>query len=584
LIGEDGRPAAKALEVLAAIDDPHFTTELALFNLEFNLDPFDLAPNVLSQMENQILELLEMAHRGAEAAGARVVLTGILPTLEKSDLTLANMTPKPRYFALNQAIQRLRGSAFEFNINGIEELTVSHESVMLEACNTSFQIHFQVNPGRFARLYNAAQAVAAPVLAAAVNSPLLFGKRLWSETRIALFQQSVDTRTGSSYLRHQEPRVSFGDRWLDDSVLEIFREDIARFRVLLSDEISEDPAAALDRGEVPSLRALRLHNGTVYRWNRPCYGILGGKPHLRIENRILPSGPTPRDEVANAAFWFGLVHNLADQHDPLRSQLEFDEARQNFFAAARSGLNAQFNWLGHQPIAAADLVLGELLDRSRQGLADLGIAAQEIETYLGVIHERVESRRTGSRWALDSLAGMRGAGTPTERMAALTLATLENQKKGAPVSAWPPAGLEDRNRWKQHYSRVGDLMSTDLFTVNQDDLLDLVACLMDWKYIRHVPVEAPGNRLVGLVTHRTLLRHMASGQGQQGESIPVHKVMETKLYTAGPNTPTLEALDIMQRHQIGCLPVVEGDRLVGIITEGDLAKISGQVLRQLLAD
>ena len=582
LVDDFGRPAAKALEALEAIDDPHFTTELGLFNLEFNLDPYDLSPDCLSRMEGQIHELLKKARRGAREVGAQVIMTGILPTLEKSDMSLRNMTPMPRYLALNEAIQKLRGSDFEFYISGKDELTVTHESVMLEACNASFQIHFQVDPSRFAQLYNIAQAVAAPVLAIAANSPLLFGKRLWRETRIALFQQSVDTRISKSHLRQQQPRVSFGEHWLDGSVLEIFREDIARFRVILSDESVEDPFAALARGEAPSLKALRLHNGTVYRWNRPCYGILNGKPHLRIENRILPSGPTPRDEVANAAFWFGLVRNLADDLGDVRPHLDFDEARQNFFAVSQLGLNAQVTWFEHRELPAQQLIQ-ELLPGAQAGLEALGVASDEAETYLGVIAERVECRSTGARWLLDSLAEMRGVGSISERMAALTQGTIENQTTGKPISTWPLARLATSNRWKEHYGRVGDLMSTDLFTVNEDDAIDLVACLMDWKFIRHVPVEAGDHRLVGLVTHRTLLRHMSSGRGKPGEPIPVREIMVKNLITANPDTSTLEALELMESNRIGCLPVVEEDRLVGILTEGDFAKISGQVLRELLS-
>ncbi|HSN53064.1 MAG TPA: hypothetical protein VLT32_00255, partial [Candidatus Sulfomarinibacteraceae bacterium] len=263
LIDPHWRPAPIALEVLEAVNDPHFTTELARFNLEFNLDPLLFGGRCLSDMEWQIGELLGRARAAAQSCGGDVLLSGILPTLVKSDLELDSMTPNPRYSALNDAMTRLKGGAYEFYLKGVDELHLHHDSIMVEACNTSFQVHFQVAPHEFARLYNIAQAVAGPVLAAAVNSPLLFGKRLWRETRVGLFQQSVDTRRTMPHLREQTPRVSFGRHWVKSSALEIFREDIARFRTLLSTEMDDDPFVEIEEGRAPSLKALRLHNSTV---------------------------------------------------------------------------------------------------------------------------------------------------------------------------------------------------------------------------------------------------------------------------------------------------------------------------------
>ena len=289
LVGPGWRPAPIATEVLAAIEDPRFTTELAKFNLEGNLDPVVFGKGCLSQIEAQLEELVGLARDGARECGGEIALCGILPTLRKSDLGLDNMAPVPRYFALNRAMNKLRGGSYDFQIKGMDELIVKHDSVMLESCNTSFQVHFQVAADEFAKLYNIAQVVAAPVLAACTNSPLLFGRRLWRETRIALFQQAVDTRSTSHDLRVRQPRVSFGRQWVKESATELFREDIARFKILLGGDTDEDPFAEIRAGRPPKLQALRLHNGTVYRWNRPCYGITEGKPHLRIENRYVPS-------------------------------------------------------------------------------------------------------------------------------------------------------------------------------------------------------------------------------------------------------------------------------------------------------
>ncbi|MCB1055027.1 MAG: CBS domain-containing protein [Acidobacteria bacterium] len=582
LIDRDGRPAPLALAMLEAVDDPHFTTELARFNLEFNVDPLDLAPHCLSQLEGQIDGLVKKARSAADTLGAEVLLTGILPTLVKSDLTLDNMTPVPRYFTLAEAFQNLRGSAFEFNIEGIDELTLTHDSVMVESCNTSFQVHFQVDPERFAPLYNIAQAVAAPVLAAAANSPLLFGRRLWRETRIALFQQAVDTRGTKLTLRQLQPRVSFGEEWLKESVLEIFRKDIARFRVLLSSDVGEDPFAELAAGRAPSLAALRLHNGTIYRWNRPCYGIGQGRPHLRIENRILPAGPTVVDEVANAAYWFGLIRGLSDEVGDITRHMDFDIAKENFFAAARQGLDAHLTWLDGRIVPATELATGQLLPLARRGLDALGIASEDSDRYLGVVEERVRRGRTGARWMLLSLAGMKQEGAQGERMASLTQGLLVRQKGGAPVSGWDLAELRENEAWKGHYTEVQHLMSTDLFTVNEDEVVDLVACLMDWQHIRHVPVEDDQHRLVGLMSHRSLLRLMTHGGERRAESIAVRDLMQKEVITISPQASTLEALELMKQHRIGCLPVVENERLVGIITERDFLKIAGKLLEEFL--
>ncbi len=446
LVDPHWRPAPIATEVLELLGDPHFTTELARFNLEFNLDPLVFGGNCLSAMEWQIGELLGKAREAARRCGGDILLTGILPTLVKSDLGLDSMTPNPRYFALNDAMTRLKGGAYEFYLKGVDELHLNHDSIMVEACNTSFQVHFQVAPHEFAQIYNIAQAVTGPVMAAAVNSPLLFGKRLWRETRVGLFQQSIDTRRSMPHLREQAPRVSFGRRWVKSSALEIFREDIARFRTLLSTEPDDDPFEEIAQGRAPSLKALRLHNSTVYRWNRVCYGISDGKPHLRIENRVLPSGPTPRDEVANAAFWFGLVSGCLVRYGDITKHMSFDHAQANFSAAAELGLSAQFAWAGGVPKPADQLILDEFLPIARDGLQASGIDGADIDLYLGTIEERVRSRRTGARWQLDSLCRPRIQG------AALGT-SFRGHRRHRGETAGGPAGCdmgagEARGRWR----------------------------------------------------------------------------------------------------------------------------------------
>ena len=269
LIDRAHKPACRALEILEVIGDRRFTHELGLFNLEANLSPRLLGGDCLRQLEAEAQEIYRRARETAARFDCDIALVGILPTLSKSNLGLESMVPTTRYHALNDAICALRGKNFEFTINGIDQLSMQHDNVMLEACNTSFQVHFQVSPEHFARNYNIAQAITAPLLAAAVNSPILLGKRLWHETRIAVFEYSIDTRSNTFQERGLKPRVHFGDHWIEDSVTEIFKEDIARFRIVLTTETEEDPLGMIEQGVMPSLNALRLHNGTVYRWNRP---------------------------------------------------------------------------------------------------------------------------------------------------------------------------------------------------------------------------------------------------------------------------------------------------------------------------
>ncbi len=581
LVDDRWQPAAIVERVLAENADDRVVSELMKFNLEFNLRPQLFEDRCLSEMEASLNDVMDYVHGIVDKAGARVVMAGILPTITLTDLELSNMTPSPRYRALNDAISRLRGRPAELQIRGADELYIKHDSITLEGCNTSFQTHFQVHPDEFASLYNIAQVVAGPVLAAATNSPTLFGKRLWRETRIALFQQAVDTRSSNLYLREMSPRVHFGTKWVDESVLEIFREDISRFRVLLTTGEVEDPFDALQDGLVPELQALQLHNGTVYRWNRACYGITDGKPHLRIENRILPSGPTAVDEVANAAFWFGLVSGLAREHPDVRLVMEFDDAKSNFMAAARLGLASQLTWVNGHSVPAHELICDELLPVAREGLRSSGIIGEDVDRYLDVIQERVTTRRTGSQWQLDSLLAMKSEGTRAERLSAIVAATFDRQRSGQPVHTWSharlPEGLLARRLEK---TRVEQYMSTDLVTVNEEELVDLVACLMDWQRIRHVLVEDHDHRLVGLVTHRNLLRFLAkqSDADGPGADLAVKEIMIRDPVTVSPETSTIEAVRKMRSHKISSLPVVQDGRLIGIITEKDFIHLAGQLL------
>jgi CBS domain-containing protein len=585
LIDRSMRPAPVALETLKNANDCRLTTELGKFNLEANLSPRLLAGGGLREMEEELSELMTLARHAARACEADLLLTGILPTIRQSDLTLDNLAPIPRYHELNRALNQLRGGAFNIHIKGVDELHATHDNLMFESCCCSFQVHLQVGPEEFARLYNLAQAISAPLIAVAANSPLLIGHRLWHETRVALFQHSNDERSSARQARSHPPRASFGEGWIQDSVIEIFREEIARFRVVLTREIDEDPLALLARGELPELAALRLHNGTVWRWNRPCYGVTDGRAHLRIEHRPMPSGPSIIDEMANAAFFYGLMTALPSEYGEIEKLMSFDDAKSNFFAAARYGLKAQLIWVRGRDYPVARLIVEHLLPLAREGLKQAGVEAEDVDRYLEVIRERVERDQTGAQWSLRSLAAMGEEGMREMRHRALTEAMLEQQRSGAPVSGWALARLNGSNHWSGSYQSVAQLMSTDLFTLRPEDLVDLAASVMNWRHIRHVPVEDDQGRLVGLVSHRDLLRLLAQGLlARHGEAVTVKEIMKRDLVTVAPETPTLEALRMMRRCKVGCLPVIENGRLAGIVTAYDFLALSAEIIEERLEE
>ncbi|HAF15692.1 MAG TPA: hypothetical protein DCK93_07420 [Blastocatellia bacterium] len=583
IVDRNLRPAPLAMEVLERAGDDRLTTEMARFNLEANLTPLELTGRCFHLMHEELKEVVAKARLSATELGADVLLAGILPTLRVSDLTLANLTPLPRYHELNRAVTRLRGGPFSIHIKGLDELQLTHDNMMMESCNTSFQVHFQVNPSEFVVTYNIAQAITAPVLAAAVNSPLLFGHRLWQETRLALFQHSADARSRNQLARSQPTRVGFGEQWLKHSVIELLHNQIARFRAIMITRPDEDPMQVLARGEIPLLSALRMHNGTVWPWNRACYGVNDGVAHLRIENRALPSGPTMIDEIANAAFFIGLMLSLPVEYGDISKRMIFDDAKANFFRAARHGLNAQFNWIDGKSYSASALILDHLLSLARQGLESAGVDTSDIDRYLGVIDERVQSGQTGARWTLKSLSATAGPGPKDMSFRELTATMLQLQKEGKPVHTWPINEATENADWSQSYQTVGQFMATDLFTVRPDDLVDLAASVMDWRHIRHVPVEDDEGRLVGLVTHRALLRLLSRGAPTQNtNSLTVREIMKTDPITVSSTTPTLEALELMRCNKVGCLPVVDDGQLVGIVTSFDFLDASARLFKERL--
>ena len=585
IVDRNLRPAPLALEILERAGDNRLTTEMARFNLEANLTPLELTGRCFHLMHEELKEVLTKAGLAATELEADILLAGILPTLKVSDLTLANLTPMPRYHELNRSVTQLRGGPFSIQIKGLDELQLTHDNMMMEACNTSFQVHFQVNPSEFVVTYNTAQAITAPVLAAAVNSPLLFGRRLWQETRLALFQHSADARSRTQLARSQPTRVGFGEKWLRHSVVELLHDQIARFRPIMITRADGDPMQLLARGEIPLLSALCMHNGTVWPWNRACYGVSNGVAHLRIENRALPAGPTIIDEIANAAFFVGLMLSLPVEYGDISKRMTFDDAKENFFTAARHGLNAQFTWIDGKSYPATSLILDHLLSLSRQGLKSAEVDASDIDKYLGVIEERVKSGQTGAQWMLKSLSATKGPGPKDMHYRTLTSTMLQRQKEAKPVHTWPINEATENADWRQSYQTVGQFMATDLFTLRPDDLVDLAASMMDWRHIRHVPVENDQGQLVGLVTHRTLLRLLSRGTQTQGNvPLTVHEIMKTDPVTVSSTTPTLEAMEAMRRNKVGCLPVVDEGQLVGIVTSYDFLDASARLFKEQLTD
>ena len=369
LVNDLWEPSDLGVEILAEIGDKHFTSELNRYNLELNLDPLKLGGTSFSDLHHKLNELLTKAKEAAEKYNAKIILTGILPTVSEKHLDYEYMTPVQRYAVLNDAIKSIRKDDIELHIKGVDEVNLHHDTILYEGCNTSFQSHLQIDPSDFMDTYNWAQAIAGPVLSICTNSPLLMGKELWEETRIALFTQSVDTRASTFILNEKESRVGFGNNWVTGSITDFYKEAIVNFRSLITTTFETDSMAQLKKGEVPKLTALSLHNGTTYRWNRLCYGITDGAPHVRIENRYIPSGPTTKDEIANMMFWVGLMHGRPKEFNDIHEKMDFKDIKSNFFNAARYGMAAQFYWDG-KLISSQQLLLDKFLPMaSRAGSA-----------------------------------------------------------------------------------------------------------------------------------------------------------------------------------------------------------------------
>ena len=565
LVDGSWNPSKMAEEVLQELNDPdHFTNELTRYNLEINLAPHELKDSCFSELHENLDELLLKVKNAAEKYGNKVILTGILPTIDTPFLGLDYMTPLKRYHVLNDAIKSIRKEDIELHIKGVDEVNLHHDTILYEGCNTSFQAHLQIDPDDFANTYNWAQAIAGPILSVCTNSPLLLGKELWEETRIALFTQSVDTRASTFILNEKENRVGFGSGWICGSVADFFKDAIIQFRSLITTEFASDSLSELKAGRIPKLKALQLHNGTIYKWNRVCYGVSGNKPHIRIENRYMPSGPTTADEIANMMLWVGVMHGRPKQFDEIHSVMDFSDAKSNFFNAARYGMAAQFYWDG-ELISSQDLMLDHFLPMAFRGLYSMGVSPRDAEQYLSIIEKRVRGNN-GSRWMIEAYRKLKREHSIPDALKILVATMYARKEKKYTVDAWQlPRGNEyeipSENR------AVRDFMTTKIFTAQENDSAQLVLKMMEWKRIHHAPILDSNLDLTGVLTWTDVSHYLDEPDALKKS---INSLMKTDLITVTADTPIDEAKSLMEKNNINCLPVVNGKKLIGIVTSNDL--------------
>ncbi|MBB5074984.1 glutamate--cysteine ligase [Nonomuraea endophytica] len=434
IVDEHGEAAMRNAQVLAAIAQPDWATELGQFNIEINIEPQGLDGEGALALENDVRSRLNHAESRARSENGHLVLIGILPTLREQDIGEGTLSANPRFRLLNEQIFAARGEDLHLLIEGVERLDTHADSVAPEAACTSVQLHLQVSPEAFAAHWNAAQAIAGAQVAVAANSPYLFGKELHRETRISLFEQATDTRPAELKEQGVRPRVWFGERWIT-SVFDLFEENVRYFPALLPLVEHEDPRELLERGLIPHLPELTLHNGTIYRWNRPVYAVVDGAPHLRVENRVLPAGPTVLDVAANAAFYYGLMAVLPYAERPIWSQMSFAAAEDNLNTAARHGIDARLYWPGAGEVPAVELILRRLLPMAYEGLERWGVDKSVAERLLGVIEGRCLTGRTGATWQVEKVEAI--GGDRHEALRLMTLEYIERMHTNEPVHTWP---------------------------------------------------------------------------------------------------------------------------------------------------
>jgi hypothetical protein len=438
LVDDADQPHLGNMAVLEEIADPAFQTELGAYNIEMNVAPRPLQGDAALELEDDLRASLNAAEEKANRRGAHIVMVGILPTLMAEHVERPDwMSPSPRYAALNDSIFAARGEDIALDIHGVERLATYATTLAPESACTSVQLHLQVSPQDFARNWNAAQVLAGPQLALGANSPFFFGRELWRETRIELFTQSTDTRPQELKNQGVRPRVWFGERWIT-SIFDLFEENVRYFPALLPEVSDEDPVGELEAGRAPRLQELRLHNGTIYRWNRPVYDVVGGQPHVRVENRVLPAGPTVVDILANAAFYYGALRVLSEDDRPVWSKLTFTTAQDNFLDCARRGMDGVVYWPGLGEVTVDELILRRLLPMAHEGLGRWGVGQAVRDRYLGIIEQRAKLGRNGASWQAETVHAFEEKGC--DRVTALTRMLglyREGMHGNEPVHTWP---------------------------------------------------------------------------------------------------------------------------------------------------
>jgi hypothetical protein len=438
LVDDRCEPALRNAEVLEAVSNADFQTELGQFNVEINVQPRELRGDASVELERSVRDTLNHADDRARTVGAHLVMIGILPTLTDKQLNAESLSASPRYALLNEQIFAARGEDMHIAIDGVQRLSTSADTVAPEAACTSVQFHLQVSPESFPQIWNAAQAVAGVQVALGANSPFFLGRELWRETRIPLFEQATDTRPEELKAQGVRPRVWFGERWIT-SIFDLFEENVRYFPALLPLVEDEDPVEVLERGQTPQLGELRLHNGTIYRWNRPVYDVVHGLPHLRVENRVLPAGPTVVDILANGAFYYGVTKVLAEDDRPVWTRMSFSAAEENFHSCARLGLDAEVYWPGLGQVPVPELVLRRLLPLAAEGLDRWQVSAQVRDRLLGIIAQRCLTGQNGAAWQAAMVRRLQEA-PGVDRPEALRLMTqryIEHMHTNEPVHTWP---------------------------------------------------------------------------------------------------------------------------------------------------
>lgn len=568
IVDQIGNPAPRALDILRDVNSPLFTNELALYNLEVNLNPQKLGGKCFSQIAAELKEALDHGQAVAAKHGTELLLTGNLPTLKFRHLMFDYMTPEDRYKVISKELLELRGRDFEIFLQGVDDFHTTLDSVLFEACNTSFQLHLQIAPKDFVRMHNWSQMISGPVLAACTNSPLLFGKELWSENRISLFKQSLDTRSKYNHSRIKLPRVYFGNNWLYGSPIDLWKQDVIRFPVLVRGLGDDDPMESLKNGIIPKLKSIRLHNGTTYTWNRLCYGVANNSPHIRIECRYLPSGPSMKDEIANFAFWIGLMKGMPEDKHNFWEYTDFRLAKNNFMKAAREGIHSVQHWFGKN-VCAKKLILETLLPMAREGLSRVNIAPEDINFYLKIIEDRVSSEQTGSEWVINNYRELQKKYKPSVALRLLVKKAIRKQNADMPVHEWSSIQKEMQQPFHLDDDRdlVEDIMNQEVITIRDNVSLEAVRNMMTWQGFNHLPVEDTEGNIVGLLSSSFFREKNLPGD------LMAKDAMAKKVIIIGPDATISQAKNTMMHHKIGCLPVVEKGKIVGIITAHDLANI-----------